>query len=64
MSSYRRKVIEILEDNDFYKLPKRGKGSHEAWQKGSHTQIVPRHVDDRNLANDILRQAGIQHRIK
>jgi predicted RNA binding protein YcfA (HicA-like mRNA interferase family) len=62
--NYRKAVIDQLESNHYKKLPKRGKGSHEAWQKGSHTQIVPQHVDDRNFANDIMKQAGINHRFK
>lgn len=63
--SYRKAVLEQLERNGYRKLStKRGNGSHEAWQRGSHTQIVPRHVDDRHFANDLMKQAGIQHRFK
>lgn len=60
--NYRRAVIEQLELHHYEKLPRRGKGSHEAWRKGNHTQLVPRHIDDRNFANDIMKQAGIHHR--
>jgi hypothetical protein len=63
--NYRRAVIDQLEINHYKKLStKRGKGSHEAWKKGNHTQLVPRNIDDRNFANDIMKQAGIKHRFK
>lgn len=62
--NYRQQVIDLLEANHYKKQPDRGKGSHEAWVKGTHLQIVPRKVDDRNFANKILKQAGIDHRIK
>lgn len=60
--SYRREVIHHLEISGYIKLPDRGRGSHEAWRKGKHVQIVPRKIDDRNFANDIMKQAGIGHR--
>ncbi len=63
--SYRRAVLEQLEQDGYQKLSKkRGNGSHEAWKKGGHTQIIPRHVDDRDFANDIMKQAGIRHRFR
>lgn len=63
--SYRRAVIDQLESNGYRKLSsKHGRGSHEAWQRGSHIQIVPRHVDDRHFANNLMKQAGIEHRFK
>jgi predicted RNA binding protein YcfA (HicA-like mRNA interferase family) len=62
MSGYRRDVLRLLEENGYRRLPKRGKGSHEAWSNGKRTQIVPRHINDRNFANDIMGQAGINHR--
>lgn len=62
--NYRRAVIDQLESNEYVKLPDRGKGSHEAWQRGDHTQIVPRNIDDRHFANRIMKQAGIDHRFK
>lgn len=62
--NYRRAVIDQLETNHYVRLPKRGNGSHEAWKKGTHVQIVPRNVDDRHFANDLMKQAGISHRFK
>ncbi len=62
MSGYRRAVIDQLETNGYQRAPKRGKGSHEVWQKNGRTQVVPRNIDDRNFANDLMRQAGIAHR--
>jgi predicted RNA binding protein YcfA (HicA-like mRNA interferase family) len=62
--SYRREVIHHLETSGYKKLPNRGKGSHEVWRKGERVQIVPHKIDDRNFANDIMKQAGIAHRFK
>jgi predicted RNA binding protein YcfA (HicA-like mRNA interferase family) len=63
--NYRKAVIDQLESNGYTKLPsRRGKGSHEMWRKGRHVQTVPRHIDDRNFANDIMKQAGINYRFK
>jgi predicted RNA binding protein YcfA (HicA-like mRNA interferase family) len=62
MSSYRRDVLRELETNGYWKLPDRGKGSHEVWTNGSRNQTVPRKVGDRNLANWIMKQAGIPRR--
>ena len=62
--NYRRAVVDKLETSGYVKVAHRGKGSHEAWKKGSHVQTVPRNIDDRNFANDIMKQAGINHRFK
>lgn len=62
--NYRRAVIDQLEAHGYSRLPDRGKGSHEAWQRGSHTQIVPRHIDDRHFANRIMKQADVPHRFQ
>lgn len=62
--NYRGRVIEQLEANDYKKLAHRGKGSHEAWERGSHVQIVPRKIDDRHFANRIMKEADINYRFK
>lgn len=62
--NYRKAVIDQLEANQYRKLPDRGKGSHEVWAKGTHHQTVPRHIDDRHFANNIMKQAGIDHRFR
>lgn len=62
MSGHRREVLRHLENNGYWRLPKRGKGSHEVWTNGKRNQVVPRNIDDKNFANDLLRQAGIDHR--
>jgi predicted RNA binding protein YcfA (HicA-like mRNA interferase family) len=63
MSGYRRDVLRELEVAGYVKLPdRRGKGSHEIWTNGRRNQTVPRKIDDRNLANDIMKQAGIARR--
>jgi predicted RNA binding protein YcfA (HicA-like mRNA interferase family) len=61
---YFRAVIDQLERHGYRRLPNRGKGSHEVWENGQRRQIVPRNIDDRNFANDIMKQAGISHRFK
>lgn len=65
MSGYRRDVIRELEHNGYWKLPDdRGKGSHEIWTNGKRNQTVPRKLNDRNLANEIMKQAGIRHKFR
>lgn len=64
MSSYRRDVLQELENAGYRRLPDRGKGSHEVWTNGRRSQTVPRKVDDRNLANRIMGQAGIDRRFR
>lgn len=61
-AGYRREVLRLLEVNGYRKLPDRGKGSHEVWTNGKRNQIVPRNIDDRHFANDLMKQAGIAHR--
>ena len=62
--SYRRDVLRLLEQHGYRRLPKRGKGAHEVWTNGKRNQVVPAKIDDRNFANDIMKQAGISHRFK
>lgn len=62
MSGHRREVLHQLELNGYWRLPKRGKGSHEVWTNGKRNQIVPRNIDDKNFANDLMKQAGIEYR--
>ena len=63
MKGYYRQVVRILHDYGYRLLPSRGKGSHEVWSNGVRNQTVPRHLDSRDHANRILRQAGISQRI-
>lgn len=62
MSGHRRGVLHQLEINGYWKLPKRGKGAHEVWTNGKRNQVVPWKIDDRNHANEIMKQAGIAHK--
>jgi predicted RNA binding protein YcfA (HicA-like mRNA interferase family) len=62
--SYRRDVLRQLEEAGYRRLPKRGKGSHEVWTNGQRNQIVPGKIDDRDFANDIMKQAGLPHRFR
>lgn len=62
MKGYFRQVIDQLERNGYVRLPHRGKGSHEVWTNGRRNQVVPRHIDDRDFANKLMKQAGINHR--
>jgi predicted RNA binding protein YcfA (HicA-like mRNA interferase family) len=62
--SYRRQVLRQLEESGYRRLPKRGKGAHEVWTNGKRNQVVPGKIDDRDFANDIMKQAGISHRFR
>jgi len=39
-----------------------GKGSHELWTNGKRNQTVSRNMQSRDMANEIMKQAGIKHR--
>jgi hypothetical protein len=47
----------------FFILKRQGKGSHQIWCKGTVFVPVPFNLYSRNMANAILKQAGIGERI-
>lgn len=62
MRGYYREVVKVLREYGYWQLADRGKGSHEVWTNGKRNQTVPRHLDSRDMANRILKQAGIAER--
>lgn len=61
MNGYYSQVIEQLKKHGYaYSCP--GRGSHEIWSNGKHNQTVPFNCKSRHTANDILKQAGINHK--
>ena len=64
MKGYYSEVVKVLRECGYWLLPSRGKGSHEVWSKGSRSQTVPRHLDSRDHANRILKQAGLDQRFR
>jgi len=62
MKGYYSQVVRVLREYGYQLLPGRGKGSHEVWSNGKRHQTVPRHLDSRDHANRILKQAGIDQR--
>jgi predicted RNA binding protein YcfA (HicA-like mRNA interferase family) len=61
MNGYYKLVIEQLRAHG-YTFLKSGKGSHEHWSNGRRVQIVSSNMASRHMANEIMKQAGIDHR--
>lgn len=61
MNGYYKLVIEQLKKNGYYFL-RAGKGAHELWSNGKRNQTVSFNMPSRDMANTIMKQAGIQHR--
>jgi predicted RNA binding protein YcfA (HicA-like mRNA interferase family) len=61
MNGYYRLVIEQLRKHH-YQLDRQGKGAHEVWSNGKRKQIVSKNMPSRDMANTIMKQAGIDHR--
>lgn len=45
-----------------YQFLRAGKGSHELWTNGTRNQTVSKNMQSRDMANAIMKQAGIKHR--
>lgn len=62
--SYTREIKRILEANGCT-LVRRGKGDHEIWQSpiNGHRFVVDGNIPSRHLANAVLKQAGVPHKI-
>ncbi|MFZ4710750.1 MAG: type II toxin-antitoxin system HicA family toxin [Zwartia sp.] len=60
MRGFYKKVIALLALHGF--LLVRQKGSHQTWAKGSKSLTVSTNCDSRHTANEILKQAEINHR--
>lgn len=61
MNGYYKLVIEQLKGHH-YTFLRAGKGSHELWSNGKRSQIVSKNMQSRDMANEIMKQAGIKHR--
>lgn len=60
MKGYHPLVIQFLYEVGYRKVKREGKGSHEKWVKENFpTQIVPKNLYSKELANSILKSAGI-----
>lgn len=45
-----------------YTLDRQGKGAHEIWTNGERKQVVSKNMPSRQMANAIMKQAGLEHR--
>ena len=61
MNGYYQLVIAQLKANSYVFL-RQGKGSHEIWSNGSRNQVVSKNMPAKQMANEIMKQAGISHR--
>jgi predicted RNA binding protein YcfA (HicA-like mRNA interferase family) len=60
MKGYYKLLTDLLKQHGF-EYKKQGKGSHEIWKRGSQTAIVPFNCYSRHLANQVLKDADIDH---
>ncbi|MDP3627109.1 MAG: type II toxin-antitoxin system HicA family toxin [Hydrogenophaga sp.] len=60
MNGYYKLVIEVLTANGYWFL-RNGKGAHEIWTNGARNQTVSFNMPSRHMANEIMKQAGIDH---
>ncbi len=60
MKGFYKKVIALLALHGFALI--RQKGSHQTWAKGSQSVTVSTNCDSRYTANEILKQARVNHR--
>ncbi|SER74155.1 type II toxin-antitoxin system HicA family toxin [Giesbergeria anulus] len=61
MNGYYQQVIAQLKQHG-YSFLRQGKGSHEIWSNGLRNQTVSKNMPARDMANAIMKQAGIAHR--
>jgi predicted RNA binding protein YcfA (HicA-like mRNA interferase family) len=61
MAEYEKKVREILKRNGF-SFHHHGKGDHDVWIKVTTKVTVDGKIKSRYIANEIMKQAGIDHR--
>ena len=63
MNGYESHVKKILTENGWC-FAQSGKGSHEIWGKSGAGKLVtvPQNCKSRDLANAIMKQAGIKHK--
>lgn len=61
MNGYYAQVIAVLKQHG-YSFLRQGKGSHEIWTNKSRNQVVSKNMPARQMANEIMKQAGLDHR--
>jgi len=63
MAEYEKKVRKVLKENGCY-FTRRGKGDHDFWHSpiNNHSFPVDGKIKSRNIANKIMKEAGINHR--
>jgi len=60
MNGFYDQVIAVLKKHGF--LLVRQKGSHQTWGRDGHSVTVSTNCKSRHTANEIMKQAGINHR--
>lgn len=61
MNGWYRPVVGQLRQHG-YVFARSGRGSHEVWSNGVRNQVVSRNMPSRDMANLIMKQAGIAYR--
>lgn len=61
MNGFYKAVIDKLREHHYHFL-RQGKGAHEIWTNGKRNQIVSHNMPSRDMANVIMKQAGIKHK--
>lgn len=63
MNGYYQLVVEQLRLHG-YRFDRAAGGSHEMWTNGERKQTVSKNMKSRDVANTIMRQAGLAHRFR
>ncbi len=61
MNGYYSAVIALLKQRN-YTYDRAAGGSHEMWTNGKRKQTVSKNMPSRDMANKIMKQAGIDHK--
>jgi hypothetical protein len=61
MNGYYKLVADLLKEHQ-YQFLRNGKGSHEIWTNGTRNQTLSKNMPSRDMANAVLKQAGIKHK--
>jgi predicted RNA binding protein YcfA (HicA-like mRNA interferase family) len=61
MNGYYQAVVSVLKEHGYSFLRPAG-GSHEMWSNGRRKQTLSRNMPSRDMANKIMKQAGINHK--
>lgn len=61
MNGYYAAVVEKLKEHGYW-FDRAAGGSHEMWSNGKRKQTVSKNMQSRDMANKIMKQAGIAHK--